>query len=383
MISTYYRRISQHMGDEGGINTRTKKKSKMKKRGVVAMVAVSVFILLNIAVEEETIHRFLTVNLGGGKCKWSAPVAMSNTTNPLNTTTLLASYPGSGKRLTWRLLEALTGKISGDDWDLSENGHFNVLTMKTSWPHPEGVWAWEGNMDQFIMLIRNPRFAIPSYHTIRHELDYSTNKTESLKRRDYVYTKRAPLEAWEAWRDENFDREMDRWCWFIDFWMEGGLRRNGTVTGNHTNPAEDWRCFHDLMDCTPKAVIKFENLVNNNKKIGEDEMNKMGAVLDSSSNVNVIEPEIRPCAYSEVMSRKKLYNANRDGKGPPNDLKTFTHKQLNAMRAQMEVIRDKYAASPWNEKETAVNLVEALNSYIDDVQGEYEFEVRQYYSKQN
>eukprot|EP00551_Chaetoceros_affinis_P009528 CAMPEP_0203673810 /NCGR_PEP_ID=MMETSP0090-20130426/13947_1 /ASSEMBLY_ACC=CAM_ASM_001088 /TAXON_ID=426623 /ORGANISM="Chaetoceros affinis, Strain CCMP159" /LENGTH=53 /DNA_ID=CAMNT_0050539537 /DNA_START=12 /DNA_END=173 /DNA_ORIENTATION=+ len=53
------------------------------------------------------------------------------------------------------------------------------------------------------------------------------------------------------------------------------------------------------------------------------------------------------------------------------------------MRAQMEVIRDKYAASPWNEKDTAVNLVDALNSYIDDVQDEYQFEVRQYYAKLN
>ena len=40
-----------------------------------------------------------------------APEKMADA-NALNTTTLLASYPGSGKRLAWRVLEALTGKIT-------------------------------------------------------------------------------------------------------------------------------------------------------------------------------------------------------------------------------------------------------------------------------
>ena len=28
------------------------------------------------------------------------------------------------------------GSVTGDDWDLSENG-YDVLTLKTSYPHPE------------------------------------------------------------------------------------------------------------------------------------------------------------------------------------------------------------------------------------------------------
>ncbi len=271
------------------------------------------------------------------------------------------------------------GKVSGDDWDLSDNGYVNVLSMKTSFPHPEGIWLWEGNMDQFMLLIRNPRFAIPSYHTVRYELDFSTNTAESRARKNYVYTERAPLSQWQEWRDTHFDDEMDKWCWFIDFWMQGGVRRNST-TGE---PEVDWHCFHNMMDCTPKAVIRFENLISNNQNIGIAEMEKMGAVLDSSPNVNSIDPEIRPCAYREVMGRKNLYNGNRDGKGPANDLKSFTHQQLNAMRAQMEALRDKYSTGEWLENQNAVDLVEALNGYISDVQDEYDFEVQQYYAQQS
>lgn len=384
MINTYRRGATsvfppahdKHQEEDG--KSITKKKMIKRKCRVAATVALVSFVvvlsLLNNIGGEGALSRFLTVNLGGGRCIWEPAKAMDNTVNPLNTTTLLASYPGSGKRLTWRILEALTGKVSGDDWNLSENGYFNVLSMKTSYPHPEGSWEWEGNMDQFIMLVRNPRFAIPAYHTIRHELDFSATKTESQARKNFVYTERAPLSEWLQWRDEHFEAEMDRWCWFIDFWMEGGMRRNGT----DGNPELDWRCFHEYMDCSPKAVISYENLASENSNIGITEMDKMGAVLDSSANVNAIDPEIRPCAYTEVMSRKTLYNGNREG--PNDELKSFTHKQLNAMMAQISVIRDKYSGGSWIEKQTAVDLVAALNSYIAEVQDEYDYEVQKYYA---
>lgn len=41
--------------------------------------------------------RFLSRNLGNGNCKWTAPEKL-DISEQSNTTTLLASYPGSGKR---------------------------------------------------------------------------------------------------------------------------------------------------------------------------------------------------------------------------------------------------------------------------------------------
>ncbi len=100
--------------EEDGINSIKKSKISLTKRRAVATVALASFVvvlsLFNYIGTQDKLQRFLTANLGGGKCKWQPPQQMENTTNPLNTTTLLASYPGSGKRLTWRMLEALTGE---------------------------------------------------------------------------------------------------------------------------------------------------------------------------------------------------------------------------------------------------------------------------------
>jgi hypothetical protein len=268
--------------------------------------------------------------------------------------------------------------MSGDDWDLSENGFENVLTLKSSFPHPEGIWNWGANMDQVILLVRNPRWAIPSYHTLRYEIEFSKGWDESYKRRNFTYKERAPVDLWIQWRDARFDREMDRWGWFIDFWMQDGLKRaknDGDVEEQH------WRCFKGQMDCTPKAVIKYESLVSSNRNTGRQEMEKLGSVLDSSPNVNAIEPEARNCVFGKVLERKEFYNAARDGFGPATSEKVFTYQQLNAMRAQIETIRDKYAAEPWNQDPTAMDLVAALNSYIEEVQDEYELAVQEAYNQ--
>ena len=229
-------------------------------------------------------------------------------------------------------------------------------------------------MDQVILLVRNPRFAIPSYHTIRYELNYSTTWTQSYNRKNNTYTERPSVESWESWRDARFDVEMDRWVWYIDFWMQDGLRRNNT---EGTGPEQDWHCFHSLLDCTPKAVIQFEKLMSPNPLTGQAEMNKIGSVLDSSPNVNAIEPEARTCVYNEVMSKRELYNANRDGNGPSSDLKVFTIEQLATMKTQLEELRDKYVLHPWAEEPTAVDLVHALNFYINEVEAEYDLAVQQ------
>jgi len=314
--------------------------------------------------------RHLSIDLGGGgNCEVTEAEPL-NTTNPVPTTTLLASYPGSGKRLTWRLLEALTGIITGDDWDFSHNGYDHVQSLKTSWPHPEGIFQWGSHMDQVILLVRNPRFAIPSYQTMRFELNYSTNWTQSDLRKDYIYTERPPVEAWNLWRDARFPQEMDRWCWYIDFWMQGGMRRNNT---EGTGPALDPNCVDNtFLDCAPKTVIAFEKLYSTDLNVGIQESLKISAVLDNVENVNVISEEARACVYEEVMNRAELYFKRIDWNGPDPDLKTFTSQQLNSMRAQVVALQEKYSEGDWLNNPVAVELVDTLNSYVNDIQAEYD-----------
>ena len=117
-----------------------------------------------IEIERE---RNLSIAFPNFGCELTAPefiVAAGNTTK-----TLLASYPGSGKRFVYQLIEGLTNHAPGDDHELSFNG-LETLHIKTSYPHSEGVWSWGSRMDQMILLIRNPRWAIPSYHTMKFEL---------------------------------------------------------------------------------------------------------------------------------------------------------------------------------------------------------------------
>jgi len=187
-------------------------------------------------------RRKLVVDLDGEfpYCYLSAPKYTAAADN--QTTTLLASYPGSGKRFSWTVIEGLTNHRAGDDHNFS--GLYEVsLHLKTSYPHKDGTWSWGDRMDQAIVLMRNPRWALPSYHTMRFELDYSTNWGESYLRIPFVYTMRPAVALWETWRDENFEAELQSYVDFINFWMQGG--------------AGDDHCATD-MDCLPKAVMDFD-----------------------------------------------------------------------------------------------------------------------------
>lgn len=68
-----------------------------------------------------------------------------------------------GKRFTWSVIKALTSHDVADDWNFSQKLNANPVAIKTSWPHHEGIWNWGNQMDQVLLLIRNPRWAIPSY----------------------------------------------------------------------------------------------------------------------------------------------------------------------------------------------------------------------------
>jgi hypothetical protein len=64
--------------------------------------------------ELESLHRTrelreLSIDLGDGECQWTQPTLITETDANDVEATWLAAYPGSGKRLTVKLVEALTG----------------------------------------------------------------------------------------------------------------------------------------------------------------------------------------------------------------------------------------------------------------------------------
>lgn len=74
-----------------------------------------------------------------------------------------AFYPGSGTKMTWKLIEASTGFVTGDDFHLNTQTH--VISIKTHYPHIEGNAGLldRDKVHRAILLIRNPLHSIPSY----------------------------------------------------------------------------------------------------------------------------------------------------------------------------------------------------------------------------
>jgi len=329
--------------------------------GIFALYAlmVNINMVQRARILEET--RDLAQALGGSECTIE-PIA-ENISVPANTTkTLLASYPGSGKRFSWNVLSALSNHAVADDWNFSGNLERDTLAIKTNWPHKEGVWSWGSMMDQVILLIRNPRWAIPSYHTLRYELDYSANWGESYLRVPYTYTERPAIGLWENWRDIKFRGEMDRWADYIDFWMTGG------VSDGEQHP----RCANSGIDCKPKAVVDFDIFYSEHPT---SEFFKLSHVLDSVQNVEMIAAAARFCLLDKVFDDTSLHNANRNGHGPVASAFTFTVPQLEYMLTKTRELRDKFNVAPWTDDQLAIDLVFILDNYINQIDAEYQFEV--------
>lgn len=275
------------------------------------------------------------------------------------TKTILASYPGSGKKFTYSVIEGLTDHKAGDDWNFSNNGP-DTLHLKTAYPHKEGVWTWGDKFSQAVLLIRNPRWSLPSYHNMRFELDFSSNWAESYVRIPFVYKSRPDVEKWESWRDVHFDEELENWSNYIKFWMEDGLLPDGS---------HDAHCGTDL-DCHPKAILDFDKFYQEHPTT---EFFKISKVLGTNANVELIAAEARACILDSVFDRKALHNANRNGNGPAPSLKKFSAAQLSDMLSTITELKNRYSVAPWTDDLVANELVLILDEYSNQITAEYEF----------
>ncbi len=211
-----------------------------------------------LEVEDEiNTRRALSLNLGNGNCEWREPIDAAQDTPVFST--LLAAYPGSGKRAAFMQLEGVTELRSGDDYNLTPSSIGKKFAfMKSNYPQHEGIWSFGDKMDQSILLVRNPRRTLPSYQNVLHEIDYSTTCKKSYERSGFVYTMRPPLEDWISWREARFDAEIKKWGWFIDYWMEGGLLRD-VFTNQLTTPTHFERLTQPVMYALPELLAAQES----------------------------------------------------------------------------------------------------------------------------
>ena len=229
----------------------------------------------NDGTQRQRRRRRLSIALPGGGCEitWPQPPK-----KPYETA-YAASYPGCGARMTWNLVEALTGLWTGDDWDSNNRGK-RVVTIKTHYPHDAGrLVPWDDEINRAMVIIRNPMNAIPSFF----------NHIYEMKNHLPVHSQRAPVDAWIEWRDRLAAIQIDRFEKFVDYWMERFVYLN------------DNRIF-----------ISYERLTDD--EMGPEEAIRMTKFLGQSEGVTPIEIESVPCVWKSVVKYKEsLKKTNNEG----------------------------------------------------------------------
>lgn len=183
--------------------------------------------------------------------------------------TFTASYPGSGAKMTWKLIEAMTGLRTGDDHNL--NGENNVVSIKTHYPSNEGR-AMDGaeRIPRAFLLIRNPLYSIPSYFNFLYEYE---NKLPG-------HSTKAPVDEWIKWRNDNFERQVQVWRRHTEYWM-------------------------DAYDKLHRSVISYERLIDDQN--GPSEAMKVAEFLNRSDGVGTVAPNVVPCVWHTIVK----YNSER------------------------------------------------------------------------
>ena len=253
-----------------------------------------------------------------------------------------------------------------------------------------------------ILVLRNPRWALPAYQHLLHELEYSINWEKSYARRNYVYTMRPPIEDWIVWREIRFDIEIKKWRWFIDFWMEGGLIRD-VFTNDLTTPEYFERltlpvmygqaellaeqeflgevspvihdhCKNDMKNCKPVAIASYEKIID--PETGPSEAARFAAAIEGKVGLNIIAEDARECVWRElVINGKGSLNTyrDRDGNGPDESEYRFTLDQMYKIQDEITRMREKYSTGDWVNDPIALSLVEYLDSYSAENEEEIRF----------
>jgi len=269
-----------------------------------------------------------------------------------------AAYPGSGSKMTWNLIEALTGYWSGDDWFINGRNE-TVVSIKTHYPHPEGrVPPLSMRIQRALIIIRHPMDAIPSYHNYLYEVENNAGE----------HSVRAPIDAWIQWRDANFGREITMWKESIIYWMNSYPPGNRMVmfyeeiTDIVKGPLEAYKLSEFLAetetlesigekraDCIWHAIVNYgSNTVATTETDGDDEeisRRKLGLRNDEreSANIKALRPHsahqqqhvhMNPNSVKRFLQYKPAPESRRSG-GPK--YKPYTKYQLDHI---LEVLRE-------------------------------------------
>ena len=130
MANEPFEKMDYKFGIHGGLSNTDAMGGVMDSSAAVDAMGDSAAV---IEENSDNQRRRLSVSLPDGGCEITWPQRPKGFIQ----TSYAASYPGCGARMTWNLVEALTGLWTGDDWDNNNRGK-QVVTVKTHYPHDAG-----------------------------------------------------------------------------------------------------------------------------------------------------------------------------------------------------------------------------------------------------
>jgi len=253
--------------------------------------------------------------------------------------TMIASYPGSGARLSWKLIRAITGYMTSDDAvdtdDLSKKGL--VVAIKSHYPahgSTEKIFMPFAKVDRSVLLLRNPLKSMPSF------LSYLYERENNLVN----HSTRVPLEKWIEWRDEHFQKELMSWVHHTLFWMEHNSKGN-------------------------TLVISYEKLVDKNN--GPMEYAKLGGFLSESTGKKLAQSQDDiPCVWDYIINSRGDTSTN--GKTPQSHrsgpkVYPFTDEQIDTIIHYLESLAQLYPVELGSVMEGYVNDALALKETFHSV----------------
>lgn len=128
----------------------------------------------------------------------------------------IPGYPGSGSEMLRSVVHRTTGLVGADFYKDNRCISNHTVTCKTHWPAlnylkniAPGKFASRFH-DRYMVLLRNPRNAIPSLYNFIWEKNHKVAS----------HSVQAPIEDWRRFRDTKFDLEMHKWQSLVLKWRQ-------------------------------------------------------------------------------------------------------------------------------------------------------------------
>ena len=251
------------------------------------------------------------------------------------TPTWTASYPGSGAKLTWKLVRGITGLWTSDDHDHNRRVESGVVAaVKTHFPsHTPAEVFFKPTLRKIkraVLILRNPLTSIPSYHNFVYEqMNHLVN-----------HSTRAPVDVWLRWRDEFYFIELTAWVNHAQFWIDN-------YDGNNF------------------FLLPFEHLTA--EETGVATLTELAAFFRSADDEigkHMAPVEQLPCIWEMYVQGKDLGSVetkrrHSQREGGPSEY-PYTNIQLDTMIGAIVRFRD---MNP-----SVFGLVDLLNEYIKAIE---------------